>query len=357
MRKYGIALLFLGLAFCGSAQEADTTIYLSADELPRFPGCEQLDTTLAVKQRCAEKSLLSFIYQNVQYPMDARREGIEGTVVLSYVVEKDGLISDVKVLRDIGGGCAEEAIRVVSAMNEIGVRWIPAKMDGVPVRMQFNLPVRFKLEEPLPYVLMGRDSIYTELDTEPNFIVENDSLSSWLEKKMGTPKALKDSCRIGDMEASILVFPDGRARLMDVSDFNNLGYEYQFELIAAANATSGMWEPATYEGRPVSSLVNVGVMIMPTDSKKCLNLIQSFELAKELSNEGLSLYNEGEIETGILKMTEAIEMFPDHANFRYVRGQAYLNENLYEEACIDLKRVQKVLPLSAANEIVNLICQ
>ncbi|MCB0705777.1 MAG: energy transducer TonB [Saprospiraceae bacterium] len=355
MRKYGLALFILGFSMAVFAQ-ADTTIYQTADQFPRFPGCEELDTTLAVRQQCAEQALLAFIYQNVQYPLEARLEGIEGTVVVSFVVEQDGTISDWKILRDIGGGCGAEAIRVVSAMNEVGVRWVPGKIKDTPVRLRFNLPIRFRLEEPLPYSMLGRDSVYTVLDQEAIFISETDSISSWLEKMMKIPKGYQDSCRIGDMELSLLVGPNGNVKVYDVSDYNNLGFDFQFELISAANQTSGMWKPAIYQGRPVSSLVNVGVLIEPVGAA-CLDVIQSYELAKQLSEEGLQLYNEGEIETGILKMSEAVDLFPDHANFRYVRGQAYLNENMYEEACIDLKHVQKILPLSVANEIVDLICK
>ncbi len=128
MRK---AFLFFALFWAGLlGAQTDTTIYQIAEEMPRFPGCEGLDTTIQVKQQCAQASLLQFIYQNVRYPEQARLDGVEGTVVLRFVVEPDSLISHLEVVKDIGGGCAEEAMRVVSAMNEIGVRWTPGKNKG-----------------------------------------------------------------------------------------------------------------------------------------------------------------------------------------------------------------------------------
>ncbi|MBR3939047.1 MAG: energy transducer TonB, partial [Bacteroidales bacterium] len=67
--------------------------------------------------------------------------GITGRVFLTFVVEKDGSIANARILRDIGGGCGQEALRVVKSMP----KWIPGEQRGIPVRVQFNLPVYFKL--------------------------------------------------------------------------------------------------------------------------------------------------------------------------------------------------------------------
>ncbi|MBR9923161.1 MAG: TonB family protein [Bacteroidetes bacterium] len=356
MKRYIASLLFWGFATLAVAQVADTTVYFSAEVPPRFPGCENLDTTAVVRQKCSEESLLNFIYSNVQYPLEARMNDVEGTVVVRFIIEKDGTISNLEVVRDIGSGCAEEALRVVGAMNEIGVRWTPGLKDGEPVRVQFNLPVKFKLEEPLPYTIVGQDTIYSVVDQDARFISETDSISAWIVKKVKVPAEYQDTCLIGDLEISLLVKPNGRAQVLDVSDYNNLGFDLQFEFIAAANASSGMWEPAVYEGKKVTSIINVPVLYQTMDPS-CYQLIRSFERAKQLSEEGLMLYNQGEVESGLAKMSEAIDLFPDHANFRYVRGQAYLNEELFDEACVDLRHVQKILPLSAANGLVDLICK
>ncbi len=72
----------------------------------------------------------------------ARESGIQGRVYVTFVVETNGSITDVRLLRGIGGGCDEEAIRVVKMMS----KWTPGKQRGKPVRVQFNLPVRFVLQ-------------------------------------------------------------------------------------------------------------------------------------------------------------------------------------------------------------------
>jgi protein TonB len=72
----------------------------------------------------------------------AKESGIQGRVFVTFVVEKDGSVTDVRVLRGIGGGCDEEAIRVVQKMP----KWKAGKQRGKPVRVQFNLPIKFTLQ-------------------------------------------------------------------------------------------------------------------------------------------------------------------------------------------------------------------
>lgn len=86
--------------------------------------------------------LYSYLGNNIKYPVMAKESGIQGKVYVTFVVERDGSITDVRVLRGIGGGCDEEAIRVVSGMPG----WTPGKQRGKPVRVQYNLPVRFTLQ-------------------------------------------------------------------------------------------------------------------------------------------------------------------------------------------------------------------
>ncbi|MEL6656268.1 MAG: energy transducer TonB [Bacteroidota bacterium] len=124
-------------------------IFKKVEEPPRFPGCEQI-TDKAQRHACQQHKLLLFIYGNITYPETAIKNGIEGTVIITFIVEKDGRITEANILREIGGGCGEESLRVVNLMNEQGIRWIPGKVQGRAVRVQFNLPVKFKLEDPDP---------------------------------------------------------------------------------------------------------------------------------------------------------------------------------------------------------------
>lgn len=82
-----------------------------------------------------------YLSKNLKYPTQARRMGIEGTVYVVFVVNTDGSIQDVEILRGIGGGCDEEAMRVVRNAP----KWEPGKQRGRPVRVKMRLPIRFKL--------------------------------------------------------------------------------------------------------------------------------------------------------------------------------------------------------------------
>jgi protein TonB len=84
---------------------------------------------------------MNYLTSNIRYPEQARELDIQGTVFIEFVVEKDGSITNVVVKRGIGGGCDEEAVRVVKSMP----KWKPGKQRGKPVRVRYTLPVRFQL--------------------------------------------------------------------------------------------------------------------------------------------------------------------------------------------------------------------
>lgn len=119
-------------------------IFVVVEDMPTFPGCSNLPDR-AARKACSDEKLMAFLYENVSYPDIARENGVEGTVVVQFVVNTDGSITDMRVLRDIGGGCGDEALRLVAAMNELPERWTPGKQRGMPVRVMYTLPIRFKL--------------------------------------------------------------------------------------------------------------------------------------------------------------------------------------------------------------------
>lgn len=86
--------------------------------------------------------LMKYLAANIKYPPLARENNIQGKVALTFVVNKNGSISDVSILKDIGGGCGKEAVRVIGTMPN----WSPGEANGHPVKVRFTLPVSFKLE-------------------------------------------------------------------------------------------------------------------------------------------------------------------------------------------------------------------
>jgi protein TonB len=123
----GIDLIEENIELIETNNEATETVYNWAEEMPKFPG--------------GETELRKFFSQNLIYPEIAKRAGVEGKVILSFIVDKNGNIVDVKVAKSIGAGCDEEAMRVINIMP----RWIPGKQNGNPVLTRINIPVVFKL--------------------------------------------------------------------------------------------------------------------------------------------------------------------------------------------------------------------
>ncbi len=103
-------------------------IFQIVEEMPAFPGGEQ--------------KLMEYVGKNIKYPQIARESGIQGRVFVGFVVEPDGSVSNVKLLRGIGGGCDEEAMRVIKNMP----KWKPGKQRGKAVRVSYQIPVMFRLQ-------------------------------------------------------------------------------------------------------------------------------------------------------------------------------------------------------------------
>lgn len=106
-------------------QEKD--VYKVVDKMPEYPGGNQ--------------AMSRFMAENIKYPQEAKTKGVTGVVFVAFIIEKDGSVSNVSVLRGVGAGCNEEAMRVVGKMP----KWKPGENKGKPVRVEFNLPVKFKL--------------------------------------------------------------------------------------------------------------------------------------------------------------------------------------------------------------------
>jgi len=86
--------------------------------------------------------LMSYIAKNLKYPVIAQENGIQGKVILRFVVSKTGVVDKIEVVRSLDPACDKEAVRVVRTLQ----RWIPGKQNGVNVSVYYTLPIAFKLE-------------------------------------------------------------------------------------------------------------------------------------------------------------------------------------------------------------------
>lgn len=110
------------------SKPTEKKVFTKVENPPQYPG--------------GDDARIKFIMANIKYPEEARKLGIQGTVPVTFVVQANGTITDVKVIRNVGGGCDEEAVRIVKMMPN----WIPGMDKGKNVAVQFNLPFKFALD-------------------------------------------------------------------------------------------------------------------------------------------------------------------------------------------------------------------
>jgi periplasmic protein TonB len=108
-------------------QKTIPSVFIHVDQMPEYPG--------------GSPALLNYLSSNIRYPGEARKSNIQGKVVVTFSIDEEGSIVDEKITRFIGGGCDEEAVRVIKAMP----KWKPALNGGKPVKVQYTLPITFKL--------------------------------------------------------------------------------------------------------------------------------------------------------------------------------------------------------------------
>ena len=111
-----------------TSDNEEQEVFLVVEVPPHFPG--------------GENARIQFLIENIKYPQIARESGIQGTVYINFIVEADGSLTDIRVLRGIGGGCDEEALRVAKMMPT----WVPGTQRGKAVRVSFNMPIKFILQ-------------------------------------------------------------------------------------------------------------------------------------------------------------------------------------------------------------------
>ena len=124
-----LSLFFTGTVLFAQVATDDTLLYGRVDVDAEFPG--------------GMEELVMFACMNIEYPEQAQKANIEGKVFARFCVEKDGSVSNIRILKDIGYGCGDAVVKMLKSMP----RWKPAKVDGKNVREEFSLPVNFILSD------------------------------------------------------------------------------------------------------------------------------------------------------------------------------------------------------------------
>jgi TonB family protein len=212
--------------------------------IPEFPG--------------GQTALQQFLADNIRYPALARENNIQGTVVLSFVIDKDGSANNISVLRDPGGGCGKEAARVVSLMP----RWTPGQANGKPVRVKYTLPVRFRLEDDAPApVPTNRIFELAELDRPPVSVHGSLSeLETWLSQHLDLKKKYRRQADGKSVRIRLVVGANGSIR--DVQTIADPVQPHASEAVMQALEKLGdTWKPGQKGGKNVATRVELNVPI------------------------------------------------------------------------------------------------
>jgi len=118
--------------------------FVVVEIMPVFPGCET-ESNERAKKSCTEKKLLQYVYKNIKYPETALKNSIEGIVLVSFTVNEEGKLEQIECVKDIGGDCGAEIVRVMESMNEKNMVWTPGTQRGKAVKVKYNMPARFRL--------------------------------------------------------------------------------------------------------------------------------------------------------------------------------------------------------------------
>ena len=215
------------------------TIFSVCEEMPEFPG--------------GTEKFMEYLSSNIKYPEEAKEKGISGRVFIQFVIEKDGSVTNVKVMKGIGALCDDEAVRVVKSMP----KWKPGKQKGKPVRVNYILPVSFKLDEgesnkPVKGETKADEKIYEAPETMPEYPGGMDGLRTYLQENLTVPEKYQNMKSKAEYRVLVkfVVAEDGSITNVETMKPEPAKKDLNDE---AVRAIKGMpkWKPGTVDGKPV----------------------------------------------------------------------------------------------------------
>jgi TonB family protein len=367
--KYVLPIFFIFfVAFPATAQKelilTKDSVFTYADfmPIPLMRSCElKADTTWNFDSLrvCGLDELNKLIAKEMRYPQEALQAKTQGRVIVSFVVDTLGQITDAKIVKDIGGGCGAEAVRIFEEMGKAGLRFIPAVHEKKRVKLQMMWPIKFKITEytpPIFYVNNSGQKIYTEPDSFAHFRAGEDALLTYITQKLNYPATEKGSCKTGIMEFSLLVRPDKTAEIEHFVDFSSLGFEYQWEASKLFNSMAGMWQPAMYHDTAVMSMYSVRILFK-SDAPACTAANERFDQSVLTFADALVAYDKPDYPSAVTLFTKAIELAPTNTEYLYYRGSAHAAAGDKPAACVDYKAIKERLGMVWFPQIYRLMCE
>lgn len=236
--------------------------YTYVEVMPRFPGCEDLPE--AARSKCGMEKLNHYLYSNIKYPVEDRKKGNTGMVIAQFTIEKDGSVSDIKIVRSVSPGLDAEAIRIIESMNSMTEKWIPGYHNGKPVRVQFTLPFKFqlesgkkstgisseeKLEKPFTYVEdMPRYPGCEHLPKDERTACASEKLYDFIFSNIMYPSEDRKNGNQGTVIAQFTIEKDGS--VSDIDILRSVSPGLDAEAVRIIESMSN-WVPGYHNGKPV----------------------------------------------------------------------------------------------------------
>jgi TonB family protein len=239
---------------------ADTTpVYTSVERVPEFPG--------------GLEAFGKFLATNIKYPASAREQKIQGRVIITFVVERDGSLSNERIVRGITGDLDNEALRVI----KLSPQWKPGMQGNRPVRVQYSVPINFALAPdadtvktiaPVRFSIAsaqsGSDPVFTSVEQVPEFPGGIEAFGKFLATNVKYPKAARDNNVQGRVIITFVVEKDGALSNMKV--VRGIGSGCDEEAVRVLS-TSPAWKPGIQNGKPVKVQYSVPISFSLADSK------------------------------------------------------------------------------------------
>jgi TonB family protein len=224
-------------------------------------GCVDNDTVYQIVEkmpqyRGGEEAMMKYVADNIKYPQEAKDKNISGRVFVSFVIEKDGSVNEVKVVRGIGGGCDEEAARVIKGMP----KWEPGMQKGKPVRVNYMMPINFKLSDTQPKQPVKKSSVskvdmkpdkngvYQIVEEMPQYTGGEAAMMDFVAKNIVYPQEARDKEISGRVFVSFIVEKDGSVNEVNVK--KGIGGGCDEEAVRVVKAMP-KWKPGKMKGEAV----------------------------------------------------------------------------------------------------------
>lgn len=335
--KLAVHYTWEGRAKAFPADSYSNDIYKIVDKVPSFLSCQKKGKKDEEILDCVSKSVNEFLVNNMKYPGYGLDAGMEGDVEVEYVVGKDSMVHNVRVVNDIGLSHGGEINRLFCLMNEQKVPWLPGEENGERVSVLMKTTVPFKIKDKSRSLGM-----MTDMNPKPLFITGIAGFEEFMNTYLKRPDDRGISpCAFGAVKLKFKINRQtGETIITETTDYNNLGPKFQAAATEFLEMTNGLWNidyPNLGEKTEYSLLIP-----FPSYSAACENVPLGYKEVLYQSLEAAALTDdEATFKQGMEQLDKSVRLYPTDGAIRLLRGMALYKNGHRVEGCVDLKFVNK----------------